>query len=52
MYPHTERLIRADIKARWAPAIILFWLFIGSVAGFAILGGLGSLIHLLRGHGY
>jgi len=52
MDPRTERLIRADIKARWAPVIILFWLFIGSVVGFAVLGGLGSLIHFLRVHGY
>ena len=52
MDPSTERLIRRDIKARWAPVVVLFWLFIGSVIGFALLGGLGSLIHLLRAHGY
>lgn len=52
MDPRTERLIRADIKARWAPLFLLLWLFFGSIAGFAVLGGLGSLIHFLRVHGY
>ena len=52
MDPCTERLIRADIKARWAPVFILFWLFLGSVAGFAVLGGLGFLVHFLRVRGY
>lgn len=52
MDPRTERLIRADIKARWAPLFILIWLFFGSVFGFALLGGLGMLVHYLRSHGY
>ena len=52
MDPRTERLIRADIKARWSPAVILFWLFLGSVAGFAVLGGLGLLAHFVRSLGY
>jgi uncharacterized protein involved in exopolysaccharide biosynthesis len=52
MDPHTERLIRADIKARWAPPFILLWLFLGSIAGFAVVGGLGLLIHFLETHGY
>jgi hypothetical protein len=52
MDARTERLIRADIKARWAPLILLLLLFIGSVLQFAVLGGLGLLIHFLRAHGY
>lgn len=52
MDPRTEQLIRADIKARWAPVFILFWLFLGSVAGFAILFGLGFFIHFCKTHGY
>ena len=52
MDPRTERLIRADIKARWAPLFVLIWLFFGSVLGFALLGGLGMLVHYLRSHGY
>ena len=30
MDPRTEQLIRADIKARWAPVFILLWLFLGT----------------------
>lgn len=52
MDPRTERLIRADIKARWAPLFVLIWLFFGLVIGFALLGGLGTLVHFLRSHGY
>lgn len=52
MDPRTEQLIRADIKARWAPVFILLWLFIGSVVGFAVLGGLGFLAHFLKARGY
>ncbi len=52
MNPRTERLIRADIKARWAPGILLFWLFAGCFFGIALLGGLGTLVHFLRVNGY
>jgi ABC-type protease/lipase transport system fused ATPase/permease subunit len=52
MDSRTERLIRADIKARWTPLFLLIWFFVGSVLGFALLGGLGVLVHYLRSHGY
>jgi hypothetical protein len=52
MDPRTERLIRADIKARWAPLFLLITLLVGSVLGFALLSGLGLLVHYLRAHGY
>lgn len=50
MDPETERLIRRDIRARWAPIFILFWIFIGSVIGLGLIGGLGILDHWLRTH--
>ncbi len=52
MDPETERLIRRDIRARWAPIFILFWIFIGTVVGLALIGGLGFLDRFVRSHGF
>jgi hypothetical protein len=52
MNPGTERLIRADIRARWAPLFVLICVFLSSVLGFALLGSLGILVHFLRRHGF
>jgi hypothetical protein len=52
MDPETERLIRRDIRARWAPIFILFWLFIGTVVGLGLIGGLGFLERFLRTQGF
>lgn len=38
MDPDTERLIRRDIRARWAPLFILLWIFIGTVVGLGFFG--------------
>lgn len=48
MHPETERLIRRDIHARWAPLFILFWIFVGTVIGLGLIGGLGFLERFLR----
>jgi hypothetical protein len=49
--PDTELLIRRDIRTRWAPIIVLFWIFMASVIGFGLIGSLGILRHWLRSHG-
>jgi hypothetical protein len=48
----TERLIRRDIRARWAPLFILFWIFIGTVVGLGLIGGLGFVDKLLRSQSF
>lgn len=52
MDPDTERLIRRDIRARWAPILILFWIFLGTVAGLALIGLLIFFDRFLRSHGF
>jgi hypothetical protein len=52
MHPVTERLIRRDIRARWAPIFALAWIFIGTVFGLALIGGLGFLDKFLRSRGF
>jgi hypothetical protein len=52
MDPETERLIRRDIRARWAPLFILLWIFIGTVVGLGLIGGLGFLDKFLRSNGF
>ena len=52
MDPHTERLIRRDIRARWTPLFVLLWIFIGTVVGLGLLGLLIFLDRFLRTHGF
>lgn len=52
MDPRTERMIRNDIRLRRSPIFLALWLFFGSIAGFALLGGLGFLDRFLRTHGF
>ena len=49
MDPDTERLIRRDIRGRWAPIFILFWIFIGTVVGLGLFGAIVFLERFLRG---
>jgi hypothetical protein len=48
MHSDTERLIRSDIRLRRAPLYLLFWIFVGSIVGLGLLGGLGFLERFLR----
>ncbi len=52
MDPDTERLIRRDIRARWAPILILFWIFVGTVVGLGLIGLLIFFDRFLRSHGF
>lgn len=52
MDQETERLIRRDIRARWAPLFILFWIFIGTVVGLGLIGCLGFVDKLLRSQSF
>lgn len=49
MDQQTERMIRNDIRLRWGPAAILLFAFLGSVAGFALIGTIVYLEHYLGG---
>ena len=51
LHPETERLIRRDIRARWVPLFLLFWMFIGTVVGLGLIGCLGFLERFLRTQG-
>jgi hypothetical protein len=45
-------MIRNDIRLRWSPLIAAFWIFIGTVLGLGLIGGLGFLDRFLRTHGW
>ena len=48
MNRQTERMIRTYIRIRLVPLYFMLWLFLGSVAGFALIGALGFLDQFFR----
>jgi hypothetical protein len=52
MRPDTERLIRSEIRLRRLPLYAAFWMFVGTVVGLALIGGLGFLDRFLRSNGW
>lgn len=48
MDPRTERMIRADIGLRRSPLVLALLIFIGSVVGLGLIGGLGFLARFLQ----
>ena len=48
MDPRTERMIRADIGLRWSPLLLALLIFVGSVVGLGLIGGLGFLARFLQ----